>query len=341
MGIGELSIIAGFLHINKKRWTVEEENLLKGMYPHELDKLEKLLLNRNRKSIISKAGLMGLSKKNNSKFTPLEDKILIENYPSNGGKYVQTLLPNRKLSEIYNRAFKLGVAHLTYNKNYFSVINSHEKAYWLGFIYADGYITEKTYRFGIELNINDKDHLQNFLNCIESNMKIRTRTRKNRFENKQQENINSCSIIINNKKLHSDLKNLGVQFNKSKTLKFPTNDILPKEYHFSFLRGVIDGDGTIGIYNCKNNHKKPHISVISGSKEFIISLKNILKENEFTLHLRKQSNGTYRLMSESKETVISLLQSLYKDSKIHTRLKRKYNNYIEIVKHYGVDTEVV
>ena len=46
------------------------------------------------------------------------------------------------------------------DENYFECIDNEEKAYWLGFIYADGYITSKrahgSQNFGVSLAIKDK-----------------------------------------------------------------------------------------------------------------------------------------------------------------------------------------
>lgn len=326
------------LHINtKERYTQEEVDLILKHYPNDLDLLVKLLPKRNRKSIILKAFNMGLSKSNNKPFTEVEDKIIKDNYPSNGGKYILTLLPDRKLFEIHKRAFKLGIAHLTYNDDYFNQIDSSEKAYWLGFIYADGYITEKTNRFGMELNIKDMSHMQNFLDCMDSNQKIRTRIRKNKFEGRGQEFLESCSFLLNNKKIHSDLLSLGVLPNKSSIIEFPSEDVLKKEYQLDFIRGLIDGDGTIGLFNTSNGFKKPHVSLVSASEKFIMQVKSILSSYGIELKLTKY-NSLFRLMSEKQGVVFSLLELLYKNSNEKTRLKRKYNNFLKICNYYKLNS---
>jgi hypothetical protein len=327
------------LHINKKkRYTTSEEKIIKQLYPHDLNKLVLLMPDRNRKSIILKAYLMGLSKKNNEIFTDEEDDLLRKYYPSNGGKYIiENILPNRKLFEIHNRAFSLNIAYLTYNENYFEKINSHEKAYWLGFIYTDGYVTEKTSRFGIELSIKDINHLQNFLNCLDSNQKIRTRIRENKFESKNVEYLESCSFLINNKKLHNDLINCGVVPNKTKNLKFPSEEILQKEFLFSFVRGLIDGDGTIGLYNTSKTSelKKPCIALYGACYDFLTFLKTELSNYDINLNLTEKEDGFFRLMSEKQDTVKRLLQLLYNHSSEGTRLKRKYKNAQKISDYFN------
>ena len=63
------------------------------------------------------------------------------------------------------------------NKEYFKNIDTEEKAYWLGFIYADGYIikSEKNYELGIELNYKDVEHLNKFNSIFNNYYKVTKR----------------------------------------------------------------------------------------------------------------------------------------------------------------------
>ena len=56
-----------------------------------------------------------------------------------------------------------------FNKNYFDIIDNSEKAYWLGFIWADGYVCKRKrkgnhieYDFKLSLSRIDTDHLEKF-----------------------------------------------------------------------------------------------------------------------------------------------------------------------------------
>ncbi len=46
-----------------------------------------------------------------------------------------------------------------YNENYFETIDSEDKAYFLGFIFADGCVTNdsKKYRYQLTLKLHSKD----------------------------------------------------------------------------------------------------------------------------------------------------------------------------------------
>jgi predicted HTH domain antitoxin len=87
----------------------------------------------------------------------------------------------------------------TANYNYFDEIDTEYKAYWLGFIAADGCIAPNhgSYHTTISLNQKDKNHIEKYLNCIDSNHKIYS--------------IHSQSTVtIFNKHLAESLINLGL-----------------------------------------------------------------------------------------------------------------------------------
>ena len=64
----------------------------------------------------------------------------------------------------------------SYKANYriFENIDTPEKAYWLGFIAADGcvYVREKNATIRIAIKSSDKEHLEKFKKFMESDVKI-------------------------------------------------------------------------------------------------------------------------------------------------------------------------
>ena len=69
-----------------------------------------------------------------------------------------------------------------YNKDFFNKIDTEEKAYWLGFLYADGCIVtrskcKKVTPMSLELVLSsiDINHLYKFLNSLESNIEIKNK----------------------------------------------------------------------------------------------------------------------------------------------------------------------
>lgn len=142
---------------------------------------------------------------------------------------------------------------------FFHHIDSEEKAYWLGFMYADGYVTGSV--MGVKLHIKDIDHLQKFREDIQSQHTIGTYVMKSGFANAN--GTPYCSLTIKDKQLVQDLNDCGVTYNKSKTLVFPTEDVVPSHLIHHFIRGYFDGDGSVYASSAT-----PSIS-FEGTKEFL------------------------------------------------------------------------
>jgi hypothetical protein len=60
------------------------------------------------------------------------------------------------------------------NINKFSKIDSEESAYWLGFLYADGCMSEES-RIGVMLKASDKHHLEKLKNFLEWDKEVKIR----------------------------------------------------------------------------------------------------------------------------------------------------------------------
>jgi len=104
-----------------------------------------------------------------------------------------------------------------YNEEYFKKIDSKDKAYFLGLLYADGNVyhgteSNKKQRNRIQITLNNDDAyiLQKFLNYLGSNSKLYSD--KKRY----------TKLILDNKSLYNDIIRLGCIPNKSLILKFPS-----------------------------------------------------------------------------------------------------------------------
>lgn len=194
-------------------------------------------------------------------------------------------------------------------EKYFDKIDSHEKAYWLGFIYADGNV----YRTSLQICLAHKDIeiITNFQKSIQSNHKIYNDRGYPRLQ-------------INNQYLYNSLVKLGVVKNKSLVLKFPTEKQVPNKFINSFILGYFDGDGSISHCNMinKKGHKinNWHLNFIS-TFEFCKSIKIIL--DKIT-----NSNGNIYKEKRTKNNVWYILYSGSANTKFGIEKLKLIYNYL-------------
>lgn len=221
------------------------------------------------------------------------------------------------------------------NFDIFDVINTEEKAYWLGFLYADGYISSNTNAIGLSLCLKDLTHLQKYKKFVgwKGNIEIQeTHQFKSKLKyNKNEDLLQICRIIINNKHMHDSLYNLGCVPNKSLILKFPNNKQIPEQFKLAFIRGYFDGDGTLGLY--QHSKKNPNLEeslIFIGTKEFLEGIQEYLGKG-FLMPKPNCNKLTYRL-SYSTKKAFKAAKLMYENANIY--LDRKYNIYInEYVPH--------
>ena len=203
------------------------------------------------------------------------------------------------------------------NIDYFKIIDTEEKAYWLGFLYADGCVTQNYKSLRINLSPIDYHHLEKFNQCIQSDYNI-----------KYKDNNRYASLIISNKKFVENLVNKGCIPKKSLVLSFPNNNILPKNLRKDFIRGYFDGDGCFSAI-MRNRKNKPN-PVFEGEINVLGTydiLKHIVLEFPTNIVPIKQFGKIYKIRYQSKQSIFSILSYLYNNSTIY--LDRKFNKYIE------------
>lgn len=204
------------------------------------------------------------------------------------------------------------------NNNYFKIIDTEDKAYWLGFIYADGYIT-KNNQLRINLQIKDENHLVKFYKFIESDREVK-------YTKKISGNkiYYGCYAYIANTDFTKHLISKGCTNNKSLNLKFPTYDIVPKDLIYHFIRGYFDGDGSIFVSRIDKNTNHKYIKInFTGTYGMILNIRTHLNCNNIKL----ENKGNFYVLSiNGNHQVFNILDNyIYKDATIY--LDRKYEKY--------------
>lgn len=155
------------------------------------------------------------------------------------------------------------------DENYFENIDVPSKAYWLGFIAADGCLSkdEMKPRMSIGLSAKDISHLEKLKVDLQYSGKISVCNTLHTVTNKYYE---TCAICIWRPKLRNDIIKHGVTPNKSKELSLPN---LPDNLMRHYIRGYFDGDG---CWTIKNSNTMS-FSLISSVESFSYDLRNYLK----------------------------------------------------------------
>lgn len=206
------------------------------------------------------------------------------------------------------------------DEEYFCNIDNEKKAYFLGFIMADGNMYKRnngSYQFSIKIKSTDKDILLKFADEIKFNKdKI-----KERSENRNDTITHCTEIKIYNQAFCKSLIALGVVPRKTGKEKMPN---IPKEYQKDFIRGYIDGDGWIG-------KDRAQIGVCSASKTIIDQINSYLKEAINTeLNTNKRPDNIYISKTYNRKKVYHILKHLYYEDCIS--LNRKKNLAINKIK---------
>ena len=130
-----------------------------------------------------------------------------------------------------------------------------EMAYVLGYWWADGYMYLKPHgAHEIEIASNDRDHLEMMANVIGGTYSLR----------KVSSTSNCYEITFCSKEMYQDILAHGGTPRKSRTIGFP---YVPPELLPHFVRGVVDGDGTLAW-----NGDRPVLHIYSGSRQFLFDI---------------------------------------------------------------------
>jgi len=219
------------------------------------------------------------------------------------------------------RSNKINSRRYDVDHNFFNKIDNEHKAYWLGFIYADGYVSKKTKtekKLGISLSTKDINHLETFKKHINATYPINIYKSKS-FGGVE---IEYCRLLMSSDQLFDDLVAKGAFEKKTLILKFPDESILPKELQNHFIRGYFDGDGSFK----KNNNF--YAFNLCGTKEFLLKCQEILGKQTKLEKRRKDNKNNYSFSIGGRKQAKKAGDYLYQNATVY--LERKYIRYKEM-----------
>jgi len=249
-----------------------------------------------------------------SKGLTTDDLISKYNITRNGVNYhLLKIRPKGKSKSELARKYPI-------KEDFFDVIDTEEKAYFLGLLFADGANNVKKGAVSLSLQEKDKHILDLFTSILQP--------KKPLFELLPRKNTHQIQYIltISNKYISEKLNELGCVQNKSQGVDFPT--YLPDHSIHHFIRGYFDGDGCISNYLIKQKYSSCSIS-ISGCYSFLKEIQDVfVKElglNQTKILKDSRSNVNYNLVYGGRNNVDKIFNYIYNSSTIY--LKRKYEKF--------------
>lgn len=207
-----------------------------------------------------------------------------------------------------------------FNQNKFDVIDDQDKAYWLGFLYADCYNAETVNTVSLTLAAKDFAHVVKFA-------KFMGYPEKEVFYGDiglNGERYPTANIKLYSKYLCEKLALIGCPKAKSLILKFP--NWMRSDLQIHFLRGYFDGDGCICEVKSNNEWKINWC----GTFDVLDNISKILKIYciNTSMYQNDPIKNNWTMDSHGNEQVLRICEILYKNA--NTFLQRKYDKFIKL-----------
>lgn len=204
------------------------------------------------------------------------------------------------------------------NESVFENIDTEEKAYWLGFILADGCIaksagTRRAFRLG--LKASDKGHLKKAAQFFNY---------KGKFHPDNRDNHPRLGIVFNSVRLCNHLLDKGwMEYKKNGGIRI--FGFVPKNLNNHLIRGYFDGDGCISYWR---GNKKWYFCIVCKNSLPLEYFRSIIRDNTGIDREVKMRGNAFVLLYNGAKKINQIMNWLYKDSTVY--LDRKYIRKQEI-----------
>ncbi len=213
--------------------------------------------------------------------------------------HIRNLQESRKNNQIRSDVFKN--------------IDTDEKAYWLGFLAADGNVYQT--KISCNLQINDKAHLKKLNSFLGNAYEVKT------YKDKKT-NREYCSLSYFSSEMANDLRRHGVVDRKSLILE-PPIFIKDQKLKLAWIRGYFDGDGGLSFSKTQRRAQFYFTSTYS-----VLKWINKVLELNRKPFLEHNCENTYRISYNGWNIAKSKLELLYKDAPVY--LNRKYYLFLKL-----------
>ena len=211
------------------------------------------------------------------------------------------------------------------NYHYFDQIDTPNKAYILGFLYADGcnYMNDKNavYHWQIELQRQDADILRDMMREMEYDGKLREVTHHHTHRKDEE----TAMFYVCNHHMCDALCRVGVHPHKTYDTTWP--EWMPDELVPHFIRGLLDGDGWVGLAKAVK---------IAGTRGLIEPMQKVIERIigvQTSLYECSNAGRTVECYVRRRDG-LAFLDWIYQDADL--KLKRKYDRYVSMCKNPNV-----
>lgn len=225
----------------------------------------------------------------------------------------------------------------TFNEHYFDEIDTKDKAYWLGFIYADGFILKnrimKRGSDSLGITLGETEPLEKFNESICSNRPI-----YHFIQNGYCENSDKYRLVFKSDHMVSMLEKWGCVSRKTFDLTFPK--FLSQELIPHFVRGYFDGDGSVFYHNTKtktNTYVNLGVT-ICGTQSFLEDFADACGLDKHLVYkdFRKETD-CWNIRLASNIRCLEMYHLMYKDAK-ELCLSRKRKKFEDFILERGSET---
>lgn len=202
----------------------------------------------------------------------------------------------------------------TLKMDYFENIDTEDKAYFLGFIKADGYIDKKRNRFALRIQERDVEILNRLCDVLNLPISRINKIIKKEDSKYYSENRQDCvELAITNDTFVKHFINVKDESILEK---------VPEHLIYHFIRGYFDGDGSINYREIK---KLKFTMNIMGSPNDDHILNYIQNYFEFNKYIDSRSNLPF-LQTANPKVIEQFREKCYSDCYIYlTRKKVKFD----------------
>lgn len=209
------------------------------------------------------------------------------------------------------------------NEEYFSSIDTEKKAYFLGFMFADGYI-KKTHSYLVQLMLREEDGyiIKEFKKELKTDREVKIYKRVERDGRERR----LASLRVSSPVLYNDLLSLGMRENPLENHR-PV-PVLPENLLPHFVRGYFDGNGSVFLSLHKKSGTISLGSNFTGDKGFLGELNMLLKP--ITNSSGKVfDRGNFGSIHFAQRQTINLYHYMYEGATICLlRKKEKFENFL-------------